>query len=184
MFRKFRLFFTGMWTGVIILLVLLVWMQSSPNPAMNRILQYRDILVPGNKGETILVERVKKYLHDSEEVIMEKSELTLAELKMIMKDNPNLKFELDPLSLKLTISDMVENELISDPIKLGPAGDYLGVYRKEYDGSDVLDRITRVKIKDLPLDWQASLLEGELEFADEISLLEALDSLDEFQARL
>jgi hypothetical protein len=59
--------------------------------------------------------------------------------------------------------------------------DYLAIF-KGPAGNGELERITQIRVDKLPLEWQEQLLEGKLVFKNELLLLEALDSLDEYQS--
>ncbi|NLL19128.1 MAG: hypothetical protein GX262_08885 [Clostridia bacterium] len=64
---------------------------------------------------------------------------------------------------------------------MGVWEDYLAIF-KGPAGNGELERITQIRVDKLPLEWQEQLLEGKLVFENELLLLEALDSLDEYQS--
>lgn len=64
---------------------------------------------------------------------------------------------------------------------LGVWEDYLAIFRGPA-GSGEMERITQIRVENLPVEWQEQLLEGKLVFENELLLLEALDSLDEYQS--
>jgi len=64
---------------------------------------------------------------------------------------------------------------------LGVLNGYVAVYRGPVGSNGPLERVTSIRMRDLPPDWQRMILRGELSFENEGELLEALDSLDEYQ---
>lgn len=183
MFRRFKTFFTGMWVGAIVIAVLFTWLLAKPTVPGNKFLKYINNFLPTGQDETITVQMIKNDQNGLGEQVLMENEVTLAELMTLMTENPNYEIELDPVSAKLIIKETDPCTTDQQTIKLGVAGDYLGVYRTILDDEKVLERITQIKINELPIEWQGMLLEGKLVFNDEVSLLEALDSLDEYQAR-
>ncbi|MDS1029999.1 hypothetical protein RDV78_05755 [Bacillota bacterium LX-D] len=57
---------------------------------------------------------------------------------------------------------------------------YLAIYKGPM-GYGTLEKITEIKVTTLPKEWQEKAYRGELVFANEAELLEALDSLDEYE---
>lgn len=183
MFRRFKTFFTGMWAGVIIIVILFAWLQSHPTSSTSKFLNYKNYFLPAKQDETITIQMIKNDQNNQGGVILIEDEVTLGELMTLMAENPDCEIELDQESAKLVIKESGPCATGKRAIKLGVAGDYLGVYRKTFDGEEILERVTQIQVNELPMEWQALLLEGKLVFDDEVSLLEALDSLDEYQIR-
>ncbi|KKM09214.1 hypothetical protein SY88_19465 [Clostridiales bacterium PH28_bin88] len=64
---------------------------------------------------------------------------------------------------------------------LGVLGEYVAVYVGPVGINGGLDRVTPIKVSDLPKEWQKLIRGGGLGFTSEAELLEALDSFDEYQ---
>ena len=64
---------------------------------------------------------------------------------------------------------------------LGIAGDYLAIFKGPAAQGEI-EKVTQIRVEQLPEEWRELLARGALEFHDETSLLEALDSLDEYQS--
>lgn len=66
---------------------------------------------------------------------------------------------------------------------LGELNGFVSVYIGPAGINGGLDRITSIKVINLPGDWQQLIKSNTLEFANETDLLEALDNLDEYQSK-
>ncbi|MGI6553741.1 MAG: hypothetical protein ACOX37_12355 [Bacillota bacterium] len=64
---------------------------------------------------------------------------------------------------------------------LKAVGDYVGIFIGPVSKEAELERIAQINIYKLPPEWKEKLLAEGMEFPNELEMLEALDSLDEFQ---
>ena len=64
---------------------------------------------------------------------------------------------------------------------LKAVGDYVGIFIGPVSKEAELERIAQINIHKLPPEWKEKLLAEGMEFPNELEMLEALDSLDEFQ---
>ena len=58
---------------------------------------------------------------------------------------------------------------------------FLAIYQGPAHFKGPLQKITKININSLPVDWQEKIKSKSLEFSSESELLEALDSLDEYE---
>ncbi len=179
MFSRFKGFLII--PGIIVFALLFVWLSWQPYPPINRFIKYKEFFTANEQINTVTVKVIEYNQGDHEVAAVIEQDFNLAELIALMKENPRLILKLDIDSDKLIMAEsdwIVKNEL---KLKLGVAGDYLGIYKQAADGVESLERVSQIKINELPLEWQAVLLEDKLVFDNETALLEALDSLDEYQ---
>lgn len=64
---------------------------------------------------------------------------------------------------------------------LGVAGEYLAIFKGPVGLNGGLEKVTNIKVNSLPDEWREKVHRGLLDFASEAELLEALDSLDEYE---
>jgi len=79
------------------------------------------------------------------------------------------------------IQSTVAKEDIGEKLHLQIVGDYVAVYQGSSNYRENLLFITEISIWVIPEKWREAILSGETFFNDEKELLQALDSLDEFQ---
>ncbi|MFA5537191.1 MAG: hypothetical protein WDA53_08480 [Bacillota bacterium] len=181
MFSRFKGFLVV--PSIIILTLLFVWLSWQPSPPAGRFIKYKDFFTVNEQNNTVTVRMVQPNPDAQGTVSAVDRDLSLSELEALIKGNPNLilKFDIELDQLVITEFDLVV--VGEQKIKLGVAGDYLGIYKQMADGTESLEKVVQIKINELPLEWQTVLLEGKMIFDSETALLEALDSLDEYQLR-
>lgn len=116
-----------------------------------------------------------------EEFYIDISQHNLAQLQAIYPAQEGWSLRQDPEGIRFS-QELAE--LCPDDEKkrhLAVVGDYLAVFKGPVGVKGFLERITDIRIDSLPMEWQEKVYEGLLTFADEAELLEALDSLDEYQ---
>ena len=64
---------------------------------------------------------------------------------------------------------------------LGIQGEYVAVYRGPVGINAGIERVTEIKVQQLPQEFREKVKLGLLDFANENELMEALDTIDEFQ---
>lgn len=69
----------------------------------------------------------------------------------------------------------------ADQRHLGTAGDFVAVYQGPVGVPGDQVKVLSIQVSRLPLEWQDKVRRGELNFSSEQELLEALDSIDEYQ---
>lgn len=115
-----------------------------------------------------------------EEFSLDFSQSNLIQLQKVYPSQEGWTYEQD--SNKIRFSQEIEELCPQDAQKrhVAVVGDFLAVFQGPVGAKGKLERITDIKIKNLPLEWQEKVYKGHLSFADEVELLEALDSLDEY----
>ncbi len=83
----------------------------------------------------------------------------------------------------ITISKNVEGVCPEDMKKrhLGVSGEYVAIYEGPVGVPGKLLKVLDVKVAKLPKEWQEKVKKGELNFSSEEELLQALDSIDEYE---
>ena len=64
---------------------------------------------------------------------------------------------------------------------LGIAGEYVAIYQGPVGVPGKQLEVLNIRVERLPTEWQEKVKRGELNFASEQELLEALDSIDEYE---
>lgn len=64
---------------------------------------------------------------------------------------------------------------------LGSKGEYVAVFRGPIGISGGLERVTTIRLDKLPAQFKQKLINGQLDFSDENELMDALDSIDEYE---
>jgi hypothetical protein len=107
--------------------------------------------------------------------------LNLEDLKRAFPAEAGWKIEPDPTGA-ITITQIIYGLCPVDAQKrhLGELAGFVSVYIGPAGTNGGLDRITNIKLINLPKDWQQLIKNNAIEFANEKDLLEALDNLDEY----
>lgn len=176
---------TSRWAGIILAIgiLLIYWVQAySPMP-LGQILRGDNFLLPiaDLSRDTVQVKLVKEYLECGHEVVLEERQITSDQLEDLMEENLGFEVRRQAGSIIMVSQEAALCPIDSRKRYLGTVGDYLAIFRGPADEQGNVERVTQIQIDQLPEEWQAQLREGRFEFSDEVSLLEALDSLDEYQ---
>lgn len=184
MTRKDR-FITGRFAGIILAVSVLVYWLNLHTPANLAQLVKSDhaqLLTGSMPQERLPVQLLTEYLRCGHSVAQGVKEITPEELLQFVEENPNS--EIREENGKVTVI-LTEEGLCPTDEKtrtLGVKGDYLAIFKGPAYLNEV-EKIIQIRIDELPENWQELLAEGALEFENETALLEALDSLDEYQTQ-
>lgn len=63
---------------------------------------------------------------------------------------------------------------------LGISGDYVAVYRGPIGLNGGIERVTDIRVDELPAEFKEKIKNGDLDFANEAELMDALDTMDEY----
>lgn len=112
----------------------------------------------------------------------ELSGIALSEL--VKKYSPDEGWVVDTLNPKhIMIYKRKEGLCPGDAAKrhLGVKGDFVAVYRGPVGLNGGIERVTDIRVEELPVEFRAKLREGQLDFANEDELMDALDTIDEYK---
>ena len=103
--------------------------------------------------------------------------------ELLRRFSPDDGWVVDNLnSNRIVIYQNVEGLCPDDASKrhLGSKGDYVAVFRGPIGINGGLERVTTIKLDQLPQQFEQKLINGELDFANENELMDALDTIDEY----
>ncbi|WP_227765820.1 hypothetical protein [Zhaonella formicivorans] len=105
----------------------------------------------------------------------------LAELKIQFPSEEGWSIEsnLNSVRIERRIDELCPED--AEKRHLAAAGEFLAVFKGPVGVNGGLERITDIRIQSLPAEWQEKVYRGLLDFSSEAELLEALDSLDEYE---
>ncbi|NLC76194.1 MAG: hypothetical protein GX750_01005 [Clostridia bacterium] len=151
-----------------------------PEPEQRMINYPGRVATEDNSRHQELVKLVTNYLKCGHSVVLENT-IDPNRLTEIMAEHPELELQQIDGDTVLMLTNEGFCPDHEEKRYLGIRGEYLAIFRGSA-GNGELESITQIRVDRLPEEWQSKLQEGKLVFEDEISLMEALDSLDEYQS--
>lgn len=104
--------------------------------------------------------------------------------ELLRRYSPDEGWVVDNLnSNRIVIYQKVEGLCPEDALKrhLGSKGDYVAVFRGPIGINGGLERLTTIRLEKLPQQFKEKLIKGELDFSNENELMDALDTIDEYE---
>lgn len=172
------------WAGIILVLVAFVYsshLHDPPTLATFLVSNAARALKGDWPTEKISVHFVTEYAKCGHRVAQEAKELAPRELWQLVDEGEGFKIEETGDGVLVISTEYALCPTDAEKRTLGIAEDYLAIYKGPAAKGE-LEKITQIRVDELPEEWRKLLAQGTLEFDDETSLLEALDSLDEYQS--
>ena len=104
--------------------------------------------------------------------------------ELLKRFPPDEGWVLDNLNTnRVLLYQKVEGLCPDDTLKrhLGTKGNYVAVFRGPIGINGGLERVTTIKLEQLPPEFKLKLINGEMDFLNEDELMDALDSIDEYE---
>lgn len=176
---------TGRLAGIILAIgVFVYWfnLHTPQNFAQLVKSEHAHIFTGNMVNEKVPVQLMIEYLKCGHSLPQWEKELLPGELLQFIEENPNSEIQEKNGTVMVILTEQSLCPTDEKKRTLGVQGDYVAIFKGPAHSNEV-EKITQIRVEELPEYWQELLVEGALEFDDEISLLEALDSLDEYQTQ-